>query len=158
MSAKVISQKKFAKLVASTGVLSQPPGAITRMSNLLLTQRGSLQIADGTSYLSTFALGVPAGFPLVEWLTLYSNYVFSQSPYLVAISQATIPAFANVINLTATPSGSVTNAAGRYAFGIVAIGTASGNDHTAMNFIGSTVVINPVSSFGAVAFTWTPIA
>jgi hypothetical protein len=158
MSAKIISQKKFSKLVSSTGPLSQPPGALTRMSNLLFTQRGSLQVADGSSYLSPYATEVNPGFPLVEWLTAYANASYSQSPYLLAISQATAPLIPNVTGLTATPTGSTTNPAGRYAFGIVALGSASGNDHTAILAPSAFVIINPASSFAAVNFTWTPQA
>ena len=158
MSAKTVSQRKFAKLVSATGPLSQPPGSLSRMSNLLFTTRGSLQIADGSSYLSQYALAVNPAFPLVEWLTAYTNFNYADSPYIVAVSQAVSPTFANVTNLTATPSGSTTNPAGKYAFGIVAIGSSGGADHTSMSALGGVAIINPASSFGSVAFTWTPVA
>ena len=78
------------------------------MSNLLFTTRGSLQIADGSSYLGQYATEVNPAFPLVEWLTAYTNFNYADSPYIVAVSQAVSPALANVTNLTATPSGIVT--------------------------------------------------
>ena len=162
MSAKIISQKKFAKLVASTGALSQSPGALTRLSNLLFTQRGSLQIADGTSYFNIFAYLVSATYTLLEWIAAYSNYSYSQSTYLNALAQSAAPtipnnwgaAFSAVAN-----AGAATNPAGTYSFGIVAIGSASGNDHTAMSpGLGTESVINPASAFPGINFSWTPTA
>ena len=162
MAARIISQKKFAKLVAATGSLSQPPGALSRMSNLLFTQRGSLQIADGTSYFNTYAYLVSFTYTLLEWIAAYSNYSYSQSTYLNALAQSAAPtipnnwgaAFSAVAN-----AGAATNPAGKYSFGIVAIGSASGNDHTAMALgLGTESVINPVAAFPGVNFSWTPTA
>ena len=59
MAAKIISQRKFAKLAAGTGSLSQPPGALARISNLIFSQRGSLQVAAGSAQVPPASSGFP---------------------------------------------------------------------------------------------------
>jgi hypothetical protein len=88
MAAKTISQKKWAKLVASTGVLAQPPGAISRLSNLLFTQRGSLQVCDGSALIGQLAT------PYVRALALgsYNSYTAGQFPFYLALASDPYPA------------------------------------------------------------------
>ena len=90
MAAKIISQKKFAKLVSSTGVLSQPPGALSRLSNLLFTQRGSLQVCDGSASIG--ALAAPYTRPLS--LGVYNAYLAGQFPFYLALALNPVPAIA----------------------------------------------------------------
>ena len=148
MAAKVISQKKFAKLVASTGSLSQPPGAITRLSNLLYTQRGSLQIADGSQAIS--APISPASF--ISAIAAFANLQPGQFPYYELLAYASTPQLADVTNfiLTSETAGS-DNPAGSYTFSIVA---NLGSEHTnAKN--ASTVATLP--AFNSVSFSWTAV-
>ena len=54
MASKTVSQKRFSKGVnVATGLLSEQQGTIVRSSNLLLTQRGSLQVCDGSASIGT---------------------------------------------------------------------------------------------------------
>src|SRR5579863_8411690 len=101
MAAKILSQKKWSKLVASTGSLSQPPGALTRLSNLLYTQRGSLQICSGSLPIGF----LPSTYPLPLSLAVFSNNQSSQYPYYSALSQRSSPLLPNVTGFTAAPSG-----------------------------------------------------
>lgn len=56
MPFRTISQKRWLRgLIASFGSLTQPPGSLTRLSNLLLTQRGTLITCDGSKLISSMA-------------------------------------------------------------------------------------------------------
>ena len=149
MSAKTISQKKFAKLVASTGVLSQPPGALTRISNLLFTTRGSLQIADGSFAIATIPGNLPASV-----IAPFSLLIPGQFPYYSAITLSPTPSLVGrVTNFTLSGvSGSSSNPAAYYSFGIVAT-VSSG--HTEVAIIPSTHI---VVTFSSITFTWTAVA
>ena len=131
MAAKVVSQHKFAKLVASTGALAQPPGAITRASNLLFTTRGSLQIADGS-----LSIGQVAANSLIACLAAFANLQVSQYPWYVALAYPTTPYLINVTGFTAAPVVGSNNAAGTYTFAIAA---TYGAGHTAAQTVSFTV-------------------
>jgi hypothetical protein len=148
MSAKTISQKRFAKLVASTGPLSQPPGAITRASNLLFTTRGSLQICDGSQEISAIS-------DLFNWevISIFDNFLPAQFPLLVGLALNTQSA-GTPSSLTATPVAGSGNPAGGYAFGIVGI-TADGG-HSDMS--SATDSMSAGATFSAVNFTWAGFA
>jgi hypothetical protein len=153
MSAKIVSQRKWAKLVASTNSLSQPPGAVTRLSNLLFTQRGGLQICSGS-----FPIGfLPASYPLPLSVAVFSNNLTRQYPYYSALSQRSSPLFANVTGFTAAPSGATTNPAGTYLFAIVAIGSSAGTDHTGITTLGPFAEFTTASTFASVIFNWTAV-
>src|ERR1700722_7137585 len=94
MAAKIISQKKFAKLVSSTGSLSQPPGALTRISNLFYTQRGSLQISDGSQAIS--APISPAS--LISAIAAFANLQAGQFPYYELLAYSSTPQLTDVTN------------------------------------------------------------
>ena len=120
MAAKIISQRKWAKLVASTGSLSQPPGALSRLSNLLFNQRGSLQIADGSQ--STGQLLLPFIRPV--WINIFTQYAIGQYPTYAALATPPTYTLADFTSpLTATPAGTTTNPIGTYYFFIVAKGS-----------------------------------
>lgn len=152
MAAKVISQKKFAKLVSSTGPLAQPPGAIDRLSNLLFTTRGSLQIASGSKAVAILP-GDPPPVPLV--LAPFNKLTPGQFPYYSAIALNMTPLLVGAVTNFALSavSGSAANPAGFYSFGIVA--TLDGG-HTN---IGPTILpfTHIVVSFSSITFTWTAV-
>ena len=152
MSAKIISQKKFAKLVASTGALSQPPGALTRLSNLLFTQRGSLQIADGSQSIGQLLL------PFIRpvWINIFTQYAIGQYPTYAALATPPTYTLADFTSpLTATPAGTTTNPIGTYYFFIVAKGSFGA---VVLNNapLGATLVA--ASTFATVNFTWTAVS
>jgi hypothetical protein len=150
MAAKTVSQKKFAKLVASTGVLSQPPGALTRMSNLLFNQRGSLQIADGSLSVAI----IPGGFPTLV-LASFTKLLSGQFPYYSALALNPAPQLTGSVGNFAfgAVSGVASNPAGMYSFGIVAI--VAGGGHTD---IGPTI-LNPniFVGFNSITFSWIAV-
>jgi hypothetical protein len=153
--AKTISQKKFARGInAATGILSQQPGCLTRMSNLLLTQRGSLQVCDGSEYFANWT----STYPNSLWIDAYSNYAVGQYPYYSMLAQRAAALFSAPTGFTAVPSGTTTNPAGTYFFGVVAIGSAGGLDHTGLTVPGSAVQMTAASSFASVVFNWTAVA
>jgi len=148
MAAKIISQKRFAKLVASTGALSQPPGALTRLSNLLYTQRGSLQIADGS--LAVSAPISPAS--LIAAIASFANLQPGQFPYYELLAYSSTPQLADVTNfVVSSVSGSTDNPLASYTFDIAA---TLGDTHT--NARNSSYVLT--SAFDTVNFTWTAVA
>jgi hypothetical protein len=149
MAAKVVSQKKFAKLVAATGSLSQPPGALTRISNLLFTTRGSLQIADGSASIG--ALLPPFLSP--AWVDLFNQFDTGQYPLYSVLSNTSGALLANFPNasFTAAPTGTVTNPTGTYYFVVVALGTQGA---LAINNFPSQAQFTAASAFAAVDFSW----
>lgn len=142
MSAKIVSQRKWAKLVSSTGPLAQPPGAIPRMSNLLYTQRGSLQIADGSASIAT----IPGGFPLIA-LAPFTNLVPGQFPYYPALAYSPIPGLTDVTSLGAVFNAGAGNAAGPWTFMIVATNAVG---HSALAIFYTVAAFN----FAGVTFSW----
>ena len=153
MTAKIISQKKFAKLVASTGPLAQPPGAITRASNLLFTTRGSLQISSGSFALPTIP-EAPTAFgqnTAILNIAPFSLLIRGQFPSYVFLVLNTEPEVPNVTGFSATPSPGPGNGRGSYTFGIV--GTAGGlhSDIGASQF---SFNYTSIFAFGTVVFTW----
>ena len=146
MAAKVISQRKFAKLVASTGPLAQPPGAITRASNLLFTTRGSLQIADGSQYIGAIST------LQLEEMEIFANLVSAQYPYLVGLA-LNPTSQGNVSGVGVSAGSGSSNPAGIYAFGVVGI-TANGG-HSDMASTAAQVTFNSGTTFGNLTFTWT---
>ncbi len=161
MPARIISQKKFSKLVSSTGVLSQPPGALSRMSNLLMTQRGSLQTADGSAPIAN-SLTLPG--PALS-ISAFSKAnptlgIGQYPPVLTFIDQLPSPVLSGVVGttiLTAT-GGSNPNPDGfYYTFAIVALDPTSG---------GTTSILSPgaaaeqfvPSAFNTVTLNWTNLA
>ena len=144
MSTKVISQKKFAKLVSSVGVLSQPPGALTRLSNLLFNQRGSLQVADGSQ-----AIGQIPSTQLAA-LSSFANLQLSQYPWYPALAYPLTPFLVNVTGFSAVPVAGANNAAGTYQFAITA---TYGAGHTAAQ----TASFTTGATFSAVTFNWTAV-
>jgi hypothetical protein len=148
MAAKIVSQKKFAKLVSSTGVLAQPPGSLPRLSNLLLTQRGSLQIADGSKAIA--AIGDAFNW---EVISAFDNFQSGRFPSLVGLALGLTSA-GGVTAFAATPVAGSGNPPGGYAFGIVGV-TANGG-HSDM--AAATITILPSATFSGVNFTWTGFA
>jgi hypothetical protein len=149
MAAKIVSQKKWAKLVASTGVLAQPPGALTRLSNLLFSQRGSLQIADGSQPIS--APISPAS--LISAIAAFANLQPGQFPYYELLAYTSSPQLTDVTNFSISSFGSGSdNPAGTYTFAIVA---NLGSEHTNAN---NSAVTATQGAFNTVNFSWTAVA
>jgi hypothetical protein len=148
LAAKIISQKKFAKLVSSTGVLSQPPGSISRLSNLLFTQRGSLQISDGSAPISSPL----SPLAIFSALSSFANLQPGQFPTYAALAYPPSPTLADVTNflLTGFVAGS-NNPAGTYIFNIVA---NLGVEHT--NAANSQITVS-LPAWNSVSFSWSAV-
>jgi hypothetical protein len=151
MASKTISQKRFAKgLNAVTGVLSQEQGSLTRMSNLLLTQRGSLQTCDGSEDIGT----PDPNFPIILALGAYFNYSVGQFPYYCVLAQAATTTLGNTpLGPGIFGTGSTDNPAGIYLFGVVAL-DAAGN-HT--NILASLVTFTAALPFDSITMTWSAL-
>jgi len=152
MASKPISQKKFSKLVASTGSLSQPPGSLSRLSNLLFTTRGSLQIASGSAAIGT----LPSPFLSARALAIFTKFASGNYPLYAAL--ATPPGgyiLSNPQNFTLSLTGSTTSPAGTYYIAIVAQATIGGVTVTSGPTIASIVA---ASSFAQMNFSWSPVA
>jgi len=149
MAAKTISQRKWAKLVSSTGVLSEPPGSLSRLSNLLFTQRGSLTIADGSLPISS-PLSPAAIFSA---LSSFANLQPSQFPVYTALAYPPIPVLPDVTNFLAVlGTGGSDNPAGTYTFAIAAnfnsLHTNAANSSTAAT----------LPTWDSVNFSWSAVA
>ena len=165
MAAKVVSQHKFAKLVSSTSPLAQPPGALTRLSNLLFTTRGSLQIAAGSLAIANGIKLVAPG-PLPAYALSISAFSKSNPtlgigqypPVLTFLQQLATPSLAGVTgaSVIANAGGSNPNPAGDYWFAIVAIDTSGGV--TSTGFAGASVLLITGSAFNTVTLNWTNLA
>ena len=146
MAAKIISQKKWSKLVAATGALSQPAGALPRLSNLQFTQRGSLQICPGSALIATISTVFTNNRNLISFSSLNSN----TPPVYSALSQNPTPVLTNVTGFTVTFLAGSGNPAGQYYFGIVAM---LGTGHSD---IGPTLHQSvAATAVGGASFTWT---
>lgn len=152
MAARIVSQKRFAKLVAASGPLAQPPGAIPRVSNMLYTTRGSLQIADGSLLLSEHA--TVAG-PILA-LSVYSDIQYGKLPFYPCLNLDPSPYITDVTNFAASPVAGSGNGSGTYYFGIVATTSSdyAGNiGHT--DITNSQAIMAAVNTFSGIDFTWT---
>jgi hypothetical protein len=151
MAAKTVSQKKFAKLVASTGSLSQPPGALSRLSNLLFNQRGSLQICNGSHSIGS----LPAPFLSPAWLAVFTKYASGQYPLYptLAFPNGLLIAEPTVFTAFIT-SGAATNPPGVYTFVIVAKGPIIG-EHSDPNL--AFFRLNVGVAFPSVVFNWSVV-
>jgi hypothetical protein len=163
MAAKIVSQKKFSKLVASTGSLSQPPGALPRMSNLLFTQRGSLQIANGSFALPT---PTPEGpVPAPSYTLSISSFTKNNPtlglgqfpPVMTLIEQLIVPTQVGAFLTAITTAGPGPNPAGYYLFAVVTMDMSGGT--TSVGWTGGfprkawKVVYSSVD-FNTVTITW----
>lgn len=149
MPARVISQHKFAKLVSSTSPLAQPPGALTRLSNLLFTTRGSLQIAAGSRSIAL----VSSTYSTILALAPFSLLTPGQFPYYSALGLDPAAQLASVTGFTAAVGATgAGNAPGTYFFGIVA--TLAGG-HSDISASGAN--FHSVVNFSSVDFTWTAV-
>ena len=148
MAAKIISQKKFAKLVASTSPLAQPPGALTRISNLLFTTRGSLQIADGS-----YSIGkLPAPFISPAAIAAFVAFASGQYPLYPVLATPGVNLLADVTGVTVASTGSSGNSAGSYFFSVVAVG--AGSIHTNGFATSAMAKLTAASAFAGVNLTW----
>ena len=115
---KIVSQKKFLKGInAGTGVLTEVPGSVTRGSNIVFTQRGSLRTTDGSAIIGQ----IPASSPNALAMGVFSNLASGQFPFYPLLAGPVAPLVPDVqgpLNYArATPGG---NAAGIYVFAVVA--------------------------------------
>jgi hypothetical protein len=150
MASKPISQKKWAKLVASTSPLAQPPGSISRASNLLFTTRGSLQIASGSAEIGR----LPSPFTAALALAAFTKYASGSYPFYCALAApAGGYALSNPQNFSITTDASGSNAAGFYAIAIVAQTTIGGVSVTSAPTI---VTFHATHTFSTMYFQWSP--
>lgn len=151
MPAKTISQRKWAKLVSSTGALSQPPGALSRLSNLAFTQRGSLQIADGSHSIGQ----LPSPFLTARALAVFTKFASGNYP-LYPVLAAPVGGYllANPQNFTLSVDASGSTPAGTYYLAIVAQATVQGVTVTSGPTITSITVAH---GFTQMSFQWSPV-
>jgi hypothetical protein len=145
---KIEPLKKFVKGVnAATGILSQPPGTVVRISNLNFTQRGSLQTIDGSAVIGQLV----SPNTQAAALGTFSSFVSGQYPYYLALSSTVGYLLPNLTGVTAAAvSGSPSNPAGTYLFALCA---TNGSQHSDPQL--ATISISPGIAFNGAAFTWT---
>jgi hypothetical protein len=149
---KTVSQKRFVKGIDNAvGTLSQQPGALTRMSNLLLTQRGSLQTCDGTASIGQ----IPTPFTTPASIGAFTKYASGQYPLYPALSNTAGFYLTNVTNFSASPVAGAGNAAGTYYFVIVANGSYGSLSGLNTFPVQATMVTG--STFSGVTFQWTAV-
>lgn len=125
---KTVSQKKFLKGVnAGTGVLTEPPGTVTRISNMVFVQRGSLSTIDGSAIIGQLT----GTFSIARALGTFSNFISGQYPYYPAITSPPGYLVPDVVpvNLAKIPGGG--NPVGYYTFAVVATDGGSLNSNYA---------------------------
>lgn len=126
MTLKTVPQRKFLKgLIATQPKWEQSPGAVPRLSNLLLTDRGGLKSADGSLFISELngALSPGAG-PWTEIFLFQPNNV---ARYYIGIRKDYTSHIAAPASLTAADGGAGgTLGAGTYNYGITALDGAGG--------------------------------
>lgn len=148
---KVVSQKRLIKgLNAGTGILTQPPSTITRVSNLFFNQRGSLQTTNGSGIVGQLNAPNTTGLAFGAFANLSSG----QYPYYPAITSGDTYSLPNT-QLGDTPaifSGSSSNPFGSYAFTIVSIEGGLHSDPVASIFSASPSLVG--HSFSVINFSW----
>jgi len=133
---KTVSQKRWSKgLNTATGNLSEQPGTVVRSSNLLLTQRGSFQVCDGSAIIGDFIS--PYLTPLVVG-SFYSNAQGSLPLYL-AICKNPSGEVANFTSTSVTVSGSSRGPITNYRFLLVGFDSTGSynNDPVYLSTIGN---------------------
>ena len=148
MAAKVVSQKKFAKLVASPALSPSPPVRSPVFPTCFLRPRFS----PGRFWLATIR-DSPLGLPSPRFYRGFLNNVSAQYPS-IRFSQRSTPLFTNVAGQNVAPFGTATNPSGVYFFAVVAIGSAAATDHTAIT-TANFVQLNAAASFAGVTVGWT---
>ena len=152
MPNKTVSQKRFAKGInATTGILSQQPGSLPRMSNLLLTQRGSLQVCDGSSVIGT----LPSPFTDASVIDVFNQYASGQYPLYPVLANTAGAYIANPTYMFMSTGGNIGNNAGNYYFAIVARGAYG--SLTLISGAYYTPVFVAAAAFSTVIFHWTPV-
>lgn len=152
MTAKIVSQKRWSKLVASTGPLAQPPGALSRASNLLFTTRGSLQIANGSAPIGQ----IPSPYTSPEFIAAFTLYASGQYPLYPVLAATSAPTLTAPANFTAAANvGASTNPPGTYIFCVIANGSVTGA-HSDPALAVYTLVAG--SAFPGVTFAWNAVA
>ena len=149
---KLVSQKRFAKGInAAPGVLSQQPGSIVRGSNVLLTQRGSLQVCDGSASIGQ----LPSPFIKAIYIDLFTKYASGQYPTYVVLANPVQAILANVTNFALSTSGGTgTSILGKFT--IIARGSYSGTPIVS----GPTVILGSWQHNAGITlnFSWTAVA
>ena len=103
---KIISQGQWIKgIVAVSNRFSIPKGALPFIVNMLLGERGALQVCDGSARLS--GISSPPG----PWLTLGSYTDFSLTTTKIAVAQVSASEI-TLYNFNADPATPITNAIG----------------------------------------------
>jgi hypothetical protein len=160
MASKTVSQKRFSKGINNaTGSLSEQQGSVVRASNLLLTQRGSLQVCDGSASIGT----VSSTYTKMAVIDAFSKNSSGEYPNYVVLSfpgDVLIPdideeggSSLNFFEAIPTHDSSGSNAAGSYYFAIVAYGDAVTGEHTNPTYY----AMGTLQAFNTVTFQWTPV-
>jgi len=152
MAAKTISQKKWSKLVSSTSPLAQPPGSISRASNLLFTTRGSLQLSSGSAQIGQ----LPSPFLSARAMAAFTKFASGSYPFYCVLATSNGYLFPNVSNFTVqTLGGSIPVVIFSNYFAIVARGTIGGLAVTT----GPTIQVQGAGFTGwtSIEFSWSPV-
>jgi len=148
---RVISQKKFTKgLVANAPDQSQPPGSVSRISNMIYTRRGGLRTCDGSLIISLLNGTLQSGTG--PWTELFLFQPVNISRYYIGIkkdytSHIAIPTLVSAVDAGAGG----TLGAGTYGYGLTALDGAGGETTEA----GPINVV--IAANHKVTFTWNSV-
>lgn len=147
---KTISQKNFKKgLVGTTGDQSQPPGSVSRISNLVYSKRGSLVTCDGSLIISELNSALQPGTG--PWTEIALFQPTNANRYYVGIKKDYTSHIASATNLTAADGGAGgTLGAGTYNYAITSLDGAGGESSPAVGSNNLTIVANHL-----INLTWT---
>jgi len=157
MASKTVSQKRFSKGVnVATGLLSEQQGTIVRSSNLLLTQRGSLQVCDGSASIGTVS-STYTNMAVIDAFSKnssgeYPNYVVLSFPGSVLIPDINEEGGSSTDFFEAIPTSvsGGSNPAGSYYFAIVAYGDVVTGEHTNPTYF----AMGTLHAFNSITFQW----
>jgi hypothetical protein len=156
MPLQSISQGPFIKgVVASTGPLAQPKGSVSRISNLVMTSRGALDVCDGTGIINWFNGAVQTGTPGTTKNKMLAETLFDPTgvaPYYLALKQAALQRLGPPKNLAGSAGGTGgTLTTGTYYYKVTAIDGAGGETNA------SAEVSVAVTSPQVVTLTWNVV-
>ena len=143
---KTVSQKKFLKGVnAGTGVLTEPPGTVTRISNLTFNQRGSMSTIDGSAIIGQL-IGTNS---IARAFGTFSNFSSGQYPYYPTLTSPPGYLVPDIVSPLVTQIVGFGNPTGHYTFAIVA---TLGSLHS--NYVPSVVTyFNDATTFAGVTLS-----
>jgi hypothetical protein len=151
MAVQPIAQFPCVKgLVASNQPLAEPKGAVQRVSNLLMTARGALDVCDGSQILHDFSGAVQASFGKITAIFLFQPTGVSN--YYLAIIKVPGSPLSTPLNVVAVDDGAGGNfAAGTLYYRVTALDGVGGET------LASTEVSVGVSLNHKIKLTWNVV-